>query len=66
MFPVRSIVKAAPAVSRMVVSTRTVSAPPRNRIPFAEKIGLGSIMIGAIISGPIWVLVHIQDYQKRD
>jgi hypothetical protein len=41
---------------------RHAITPPRNRIPFAEKVFWGVFMTGVIVSVPAWVLIHHREY----
>lgn len=44
-------------------SGSTISGPPTVKVPFAERIVLGGIMIGSFLIFPSWVLTHMEEYK---
>jgi hypothetical protein len=40
-----------------------VSGPPRTRIPLAEKIVHGFVMMFSMCAVPVWVLLHLKQYR---
>lgn len=44
-------------------SGSVIAGPPSVRVSFAEKAGLGSIMILSFLIVPAWVMVHMEEYK---
>eukprot|EP00092_Neocalanus_flemingeri_P105806 GFUD01135676.1.p1 GENE.GFUD01135676.1~~GFUD01135676.1.p1 ORF type:complete len:109 (-),score=12.71 GFUD01135676.1:15-341(-) len=53
------------ALARGFAHTTWVSGPPRTRISFTEKVIHGVVITAGVLAGPMWILLHIKDYQKR-
>nr|ALS05168.1 cytochrome c oxidase polypeptide [Paracalanus parvus] len=51
---------------RTFTHTTWVSGPPRTRIAFAEKVAHGVLISAGVLAGPMWILVNIENYKKRD
>ena len=43
-----------------------ILGPPRTRIAFAEKVAHGVLISAGVLAGPMWILVNIESYKKRD
>jgi len=52
--------------ARSFSHTTWVSGPPRTRIPFAEKAVHGLLISAGVLFGPMYILVNIENYKKRD
>jgi len=57
---------AAHQVRRTFTHQTWVSGPPRTRIAFAEKCAHGLLISAGVLTGPMYILAHIEDYKKRD
>lgn len=42
-----------------------IGAPPKNKVSYAEKMILGSIMIVAIWALPTYIMVNIKNYKEK-
>jgi len=40
--------------------------PPRNKIPLAEKVFWGVFMVTTILSVPVWVMWHADEYKGKE
>jgi len=52
--------------ARTFAHTTWVSGPPRTRIPLWEKVCHGVLIAAGTLAGPMYILVNIENYKKRD
>ncbi|XP_074659954.1 cytochrome c oxidase subunit 8A, mitochondrial-like [Tubulanus polymorphus] len=43
-----------------------VSGPPKNRISFPEKAGVGIVMSICVVAPAGYIMMNIENYKKRD
>ncbi|KAK8379167.1 hypothetical protein O3P69_019190 [Scylla paramamosain] len=48
-----------------VRANHVVSAPPRNKVSFLEKVCHGIVIVTGCSFVPAWVLVNIKEYRGR-
>jgi len=66
MLPARSAVsltKSLVGMNGFQMRTSAISGPPRVKVSFVEKVALGTILTGGVVSVPAWVLLHLGDYR---
>ncbi|KAK0161754.1 hypothetical protein PV327_008170 [Microctonus hyperodae] len=68
------IITGVKVANRIVASTNSqfvrysspMGTPPRLRIPFAEKVTHGVIMVAGILAVPTYIAVNIKNYRGDD
>ncbi|GFS14641.1 cytochrome c oxidase polypeptide VIII [Elysia marginata] len=60
-----SLTRIVPVVrSNMMQKATMISGPPKNPMPFSEKVVLGGTMCGLILTPMLWILANVKHYKN--
>ncbi|GFO03793.1 hypothetical protein PoB_003029800 [Plakobranchus ocellatus] len=60
-----SLTRIVPVVrSNVMQKATTISGPPKNRVPFSQKLMLGGTMCGLIVAPMLWILANVKYYKN--
>ncbi|CAK9824938.1 hypothetical protein ANTRET_LOCUS3030 [Anthophora retusa] len=67
MFALQKIARRTPQLMKLTETQRRtlLVTPPRVRISFAEKMLLGAAFYVGVMAVPVWVVLHVKEYNAH-